>query len=361
MQTSTSKLAVPRLLYFALFLVGLVWLLASRAVADRAAEGVVLRFNLPALQAVLQSSFLLVLLLCGFSLLSWLATRQGGLRASNGLPNRATYKQEFFFGAALGWTMLLAVVLPLMLFGALHPEFWWAPRSWALALLSLLTLLLATLASEVAFRGFLYRTLLASYGPVVATILLAALYALLSFFAPDATLLSVTAEFALAILLSLAYLRTHALWFGWGVHFAWNASLAVLFGLPLAGHGAYSSLVTTDLSGAVWFTGGAYGPEGSLLAVLAVLGAFAVLYRVTRNYAWEYTHAPIVSGGHPMDAQPPAAHVAMERSAQFNAPAAPAPLVQILGSTSQKASTVSEIEQHLRKDGDSSGDPESQG
>ncbi len=37
------------------------------------------------------------------------------------------------------------------------------------------------------------------------------------------------------VLLSIAWLRTHGLWLPWGLHFAWNASLGILFGLPVSG------------------------------------------------------------------------------------------------------------------------------
>jgi hypothetical protein len=56
-----------------------------------------------------------------------------------------------------------------------------------------------------------------------------------------------------------------------------------------------------------------------------------VLVRVTRDYAWNYTHPPIVPGGYPMEAKPPAEHVAMEQAAQSRPPA----LVQILPATPQ--------------------------
>ena len=37
------------------------------------------------------------------------------------------------------------------------------------------------------------------------------------------------------VLLSIAWLRTHGLWLPWGIHFAWNASIGLLFGLPVRG------------------------------------------------------------------------------------------------------------------------------
>jgi len=341
-QSATSSAPVPRSMQFALFLTGLLWLLASLSAAGHAAQGIADRLNLPLLQAPLQEAFFLFLLLAGYAALSWIATRAGSLRTTNALPTRPTAAREWQIGAALGWAMLLAAVLPMVLAGDLHPQFWLAPRAWISAILSVLTLALATLALEVAFRGFLYRRLIAAVGPTVATILLSAIYALFSSFRPNSTSFSVFEAFLLGLLFSMAYLRTHALWLGWGLHFAWNAAMGILLGLPVAGLGTYNTLVDTNISGPLWLTGGAYGPEGALLTAIVLFATMAILYRLTRDYAWQYTHAPIVSAGYPMDIAPPAAHTAMEKTA------APPPLVQILAVTATTASTLPAIDEHLR-------------
>jgi membrane protease YdiL (CAAX protease family) len=292
----------------------------------------------PALEQLL----LLLLLLVGFSLLNWTATRTGNLRVVNALPRRATAPQEWLRGAALGWAMLLVAVIPMTLAGDLHPGFWLQPRAWMLTLISLLTLFLSTFALEIAFRGYLFTRLIAAIHPVAATALLATLYAIVFSSHDNANGWSMLVSFMMAILFAIAYLRTHALWLGWGLHFAWSASMGLLFGLPVAGNTNFSGVIDTNVSGRDWFTGGAYGPEGAIFTLIVVVVAIPVLYRVTRNYAWEYTHPPIISAGYAMDIAPPAAHTAME------AAAAPAPLVQILGSTSTSASTLPVIEEHLR-------------
>jgi len=327
---------------FALFLTGLLWLLASLSAAGHAAQGIADRLNLPLFQPLLQEAFFLFLLLVGYAALSWIATRAGSLRTTNALPTRPTAAREWQIGAALGWAMLLTAILPMVLAGDLHPQFWLAPRAWISAILSLLTLALATLALEAGFRGFIYRRLIAAIGPVMATILLSAIYALFSSFRPNSTSFSVFVAFLLGLLFSMAYLRTHALWLGWGLHFAWNAAMGVLIGLPVAGLGTYNTIVDTNINGSLWLTGGAYGPEGALLTAVVLLAAMAILYRLTRDYAWQYTHAPIISAGYPMDIAPPAAHTAMEKAA------APVPLVQILAVTDTAASTMPTIDEHLR-------------
>ncbi len=343
--TSTQPVQhIPRSMELALFVTGFLWLLASRSAASHGAQGIANRINLAVLQPPLQEAFFLFLLLVGFATLSWVATRVGGIRFTNALPQRPTAVQEWQTGAALGWATLLVSVFPMMLAGDLHPQFWLAPRAWGLALISLITLALGTLALEVAFRGYIYRCLIGAMGPTMATIFLSIAYALFSSFRPYSTAFSVFLTFLTGILFSMAYLRTHALWLGWGLHFAWDASMGVLFGLPVAGFATYSYPVDTAVRGSLWLTGGPYGPEGALLSAAFIIAAMIVVYRLTREYAWSYTHAPIVPAGYPMDLAPPAAHTAMETAAA----ARPVPLVQILSTTATNASTLPAIDEHLR-------------
>ena len=62
--------------------------------------------------------------------------------------------------------------------------------------------------------------------------------------------------------LSVAYLRTRALWMPVGIHFAWNYVQGFIFGLPVSGFRLPTSVLTARVHGAAWLTGSAYGPEG---------------------------------------------------------------------------------------------------
>ena len=63
------------------------------------------------------------------------------------------------------------------------------------------------------------------------------IYALIGSLGPNGTSLSFVVTIIAGVLFSMAYLRTHALWLGWGMHFAWAAATAVVFGLPVARSG----------------------------------------------------------------------------------------------------------------------------
>jgi membrane protease YdiL (CAAX protease family) len=336
---STLPARHDRLLQTALFATSVAWVLCSQTVAAHAAQGIAFRFDLLPERPLLGALFFLFLLGLGFSMLQSLFQRQSGLRTVLGLPSRPTARSEWTLGAAIGWGSMVLAVFPMALAGTLHVSFWTAPRSLWLLLVNLATLAVAALAEEVAFRGFAYRRLIAAIGPVAATIGMSMFFGLLHAFNPSATMASVLITMFAGLLLSVAWLRTHGLWLPWGLHFAWNASMALVFGLPVSGVTAFSTVVQTRAIGPLWLTGGDYGPEGALFTVLVLLIAIAVLVRLTRDYAWEYTHEPIVAAGYPMDAPPPAAHVAMEKAAMERAAtepqASPGSLVQILPITPQ--------------------------
>lgn len=343
-----------RSLHFGLFLLASLWIIVANRVADAAAQGITNSLPINALTPLLSPLFLLFLLVLGLAAISRLHTHKATLRSISGLPQRATSAQEFQRGLALGWAITLVAVLPLVFTGALHLEFWLGPRNWLPTAVSLAVIAIGTLAAEIAFRGYLYARLNAAVGTTLATLGISFLYASATLIHPNCTFFSFVVAFFASVLLCIAWQRTHALWLGWGLHFGWAATTAILLGLPTAGDASLPTLLTTSTSGPDWLSGGVYGPDASLPMLAVRLLAIVALYRISRNYAWAYTHPEIVSAGYAMDIAPPAAHTAMENAAA----AAPAPLVQILGTTPTAASTLPVIDDHLRAARDTDSAPE---
>jgi membrane protease YdiL (CAAX protease family) len=341
LQTQTAP---SRPMNFSLFLLAGLWVLVANRLADSAASGI--GGHVPVLvQPLLEPIFLLFLLVLGLTAISHLR-RDGSLRLADSIPQRATSREELLRGVALGWAIALVSVLPMMLVGALHPGFWLGPSNWAPAIVSIVVIAIGTLAAEIAFRGYLFQRLIAGTGQVFATIAVSLIYALASILHPNSNWLSMAVAFSASVLLCVAYLRTNALWVSWGLHFGWAATMAVLLGLPTAGDASLCTILTTSADGPNWLTGGPYGPDGALLTFAIHLLALVPLYHLTRDYAWRYTHTEIVAGGIPVIIAPPAAHEEMEAAAA----ARPAPLVQILSTTSLSPSTMPVIEEHLRRE-----------
>jgi uncharacterized protein len=201
------------------------------------------------------------------------------------------------------------------------------PRQFGILLIDLLLLAVASLAEEVAFRGYPFQRLIEAIGPTLATIVSSLVFAGVHILNPGFSRASFMVTVFSSWLLSVAYLRTRALWVCWGWHFAWNASMCLLFGLPVSGITQFSPVIQTNTVGPAWITGGEYGPEASTVAAIVLLIGIFIVYRTTRAYAYLYTQPVIIPAGMPIDLD------AMSRSLAPYHPVEPAPagatLVQI--------------------------------
>ena len=218
-----------------------------------------------------------------------------------GLAPRPGWGEEIAVGAAVGWGMVVAVVGIIAVGGGLRIGFDRSALSWGALGINVITLLLASLAEEIAFRGYPFQRLIEVTGPVTAVLISSLAFGLVHAGNPDATSQSVAVTVLSGVLFSVAYLRTRALWLGWGLHFAWNFALAVIFGLPMSGMWRFSTVVQSHARGPLWLTGGGYGPEASLTAAVVLLVGIWVVFKVTRDYAWRYGQPEIVPGGIPVD------------------------------------------------------------
>lgn len=308
------------------FVIALVWFELAGHLAAVSAQGLAPFLGGEDVVPLIQRLLLLFLLIVGYGYMGLTFDRQRRPLSGMGLKPRQGWAREFGVGAAVAWAAALLVVLAIALGAWLRIEFWGEPRAFWLLSIDILVIAAATLAEEVAFRGYPYQRLMEATGPTMATVLMALLIGGIQWATSDGAGVSVLVAMLTTVLYSIGYLRTRALWLPWGAHFAWNACLGVLFGLPLRGVLDYGTVVQGRALGALWLTGGSYGPEASAVAVFALVGAIIVLVLVTRDYAWQYAQPVIVPGGMAVDVAPPAAHTAMQSAA---APPAGTTLVQI--------------------------------
>jgi len=130
----------------------------------------------------------------------------------------------------------------------------------------------AAMAEELLFRGYAFQTLIQAVTFLPAAILMSGLFGIAHLQNPHATLLSLSNVFLVGILFAFAYMKTRSLWLPFGIHFAWNFSQTTLFGLPTSGLlDREQVLFPTQQLGPEWFGGGEFGPEGGILATLAIV------------------------------------------------------------------------------------------
>ena len=148
----------------------------------------------------------------------------------------------------------------------------------------LLFFLPAAAAEEIVFRGILFRRMDRRWGTLVALVVSALLFGFLHITNQNATVWS---SFAIAIeaglLLAAAYKYADNLWLPIGIHWAWNWTQGPLFGFAVSGMDT-SSFLAPSIEGPMLLTGGEFGAEGSLVAVILGAGlSFYYLWRKSRQ------------------------------------------------------------------------------
>jgi uncharacterized protein len=150
-------------------------------------------------------------------------------------------------------------------------------------LVPLLASLIAAVVEEVVIRGVLFRIVEESLGSWLALGITALLFGLLHAFNPGATVASSLAiALEAGILLAAVYMYSRTLWMCIGLHCAWNFAEGGVFGASVSG-GKASGLLIGRFHGADVLTGGRFGPEASIVAVVVCLAAGIVFVQLARR------------------------------------------------------------------------------
>lgn len=181
-------------------------------------------------------------------------------------------------GAVLGASLQSLTILVIAVLGGYHivsinPIHYLLP---ALAMS-----LTSSIVEETLIRGIVFRVLEEKLGSYIALFLSALLFGILHLANPNS---SWTAAIGLGIqagiLLAVAFMYTRNLWFPIALHFAWNFTQSAIFGANVSGNAMSKTWITSRIEGAEWFTGGAFGPEGSIQATIFCLIAALILLRL---------------------------------------------------------------------------------
>jgi membrane protease YdiL (CAAX protease family) len=134
--------------------------------------------------------------------------------------------------------------------------------------------LTAGFVEELFFRGILFRYIEKVAGSWVALALTSALFGAAHLGNHGATWFSSLAiALEAGVLLGAVYMLTRRLWAAMGVHAAWNFTQGWIFGLPVSGGHGGAGLLNGQLTGPELLTGGAFGLEASLPAVIVATAA----------------------------------------------------------------------------------------
>jgi CAAX protease family protein len=215
----------------------------------------------------------------------WIERRiPGELAARRALPEGAA-------GFVLGLALFAAVIGILWAMRVYHPAGRGAANRLALGFLFAVS---AGVVEEIVFRGLLFRLSAKILGTWGALLFTAGLFGAAHAFNPGAT---VSSSLAIAleagILLGAAYAATTRLWLPIGLHIGWNFTEGWLFGMSVSGGAVTGGLIQGSLSGPRILTGGRFGPEASIVAVVVALAA--AMYFIRRIVTLRRAQPPVWS------------------------------------------------------------------
>ncbi len=143
--------------------------------------------------------------------------------------------------------------------------------------------LLVGISEEIACRGIIFRLISDKWNVATGLVVSALLFGFLHVFNEGAT---VWASLAIALnsgwLMGIAYAYHQTIWVPIGMHWAWNYLEGGVFGCAVSGTPLdYRPLITPKISGTDLLSGGAFGPEASIICVAIGMGisiVYTVLY-----------------------------------------------------------------------------------
>lgn len=183
--------------------------------------------------------------------------------------------REWAIGALCGAGLYTASAVTLMLLGIYKVE-GLNPVSFMLPALALA--IKSGVFEELIFRGVLHRSVETLFGSWVAILVASLAFGLVHLMNPAATwggAIYICIEAGL--LLSAAYLVTRRLWICMGFHMAWNYVQSAVFSGVVSGAVADPGLLKATIDGPEWLTGGSFGMEHSIVALVYCTSAGVIL------------------------------------------------------------------------------------
>jgi membrane protease YdiL (CAAX protease family) len=223
---------------------------------------------------------------------SVLRLRKESLR-NVGFDLNSRWLREFGWGALIGMGQILLAVLAVWAFGGVRLELNPA-HSIRFLCSGAIVFFFAAINEETLYRGFLFQRLRDGLGVLPTQLMLAVLFSMSHWGNPGMhglTRFWAALDLGIgALVFGLAYLRTGSLALPIGLHLGWNWLQGNVLGFGVSGFKIQGWLRPVFLGKAEWLTGGAFGIEASVFAVLVDLLLLALLL------SWRGTVATPVSG-----------------------------------------------------------------
>lgn len=211
-----------------------------------------------------------------------MARMEGRNWSAYGLPARNAFGRLFWVGTAWGIVSLTMLMIGLRSAGAFYFGSVTIDNARALkfALFWAGFFLLVGLFEEFLLRGYTQFTLSRAIGFWPSAIALSLAFGLIHLGNAHEAPVGALAAAAIGFFFCLTLRRTGNLWFAVGFHLSWDWGETFLYSVPNSGTVLPGHLLSSSFHGSPWITGGAVGPEGSVLAFVTVALLWVAFDRV---------------------------------------------------------------------------------
>ena len=184
-------------------------------------------------------------------------------------------------GLLVGFVFMILVVCSIVAAGCATVE--WKGFSGERQFSVIMMFLAVAVGEEMICRGVIFRWIDERWNTGVALLVSALLFGWGHISNDNATWWSSLAiAIEAGLLLGAAYKWSGTLWVPIGIHWAWNYTQGNIFGLAVSGTDAGTTILTTTVNGPEIITGGAFGPEASIIAVM--LGSLYTIVFLRNRY-----------------------------------------------------------------------------
>lgn len=195
--------------------------------------------------------------------------------ASKGLAN------NLFIGAVIGFTLQSLTILVMYLNGNYSIT---KVNPISFILIPFALMFTVAIIEEILVRGIIFRIMEEKLGSYVSLTISSVLFGVFHLANPYGTLISSICITTAGFLMGAAFIYSRNLWMPIALHFAWNFTQSGIYGAITSGNEKTKSLFKVKIQGPEFITGGEFGPEGSIQAIVfCALGTIVLLILCQKN------------------------------------------------------------------------------
>lgn len=189
--------------------------------------------------------------------------------------------KNLIIGILVGFTLQSLTILVIYLNGSYSVV---AVNPVSFILIPFAIMFTVAIIEEILVRGIIFRILEEKLGSYISLTFSSVLFGVFHLANPNGTLISVICIITAGSLFGAAFIYSRSLWLPIAIHFAWNFTQSGIFGAITSGNEKTNSLLESKIQGPEYITGGEFGPEGSIQAIIfCVIGTILFLILIHKE------------------------------------------------------------------------------